>query len=341
MKPVISVIMPVYNAALYLKEAIQSILSQSFPDFELIIINDGSSDTSEKVIKDFNDSRIVYIKNQDNIGQTKSLNKGILIAQGEFVARMDADDISLPKRFYRQIEFLRQNERVAVVGTWHQEIDTKGRFIRKCFYPILPSVRVRINFSRLVGWASIGHPSTMIRKRVLDELGAYNPEFYICQDYDLWLRIARKYVLENIPEILLKYRVHEHSLTNKFSGQTLKEHNQVLFNNMNFYMQKYNSQNINQLFAILSNNPQEKNADIEGLNSLFDAFYLKAFSQELQGDSSDYYLDLKERLKIFYLPQLSKTHRRKSVSLFLKALLRYPSTVLSRRFIGVARNILK
>ena len=180
----------------------------------------------------------------------------------------------------------------------------------------------------------------MIRKKVLDELGPYNSEFYICQDYDLWLRIIRKYPIENIPEILLGYRTHDCSLTKRFSSQTVKEYNQVILNNLNYYMQGNNAQDKGQLFAMLCNRPQEKKADIERLNSIFDAFFSTVFFAEIRGPESEYYLDLRERLKIFYLPQLLKTHPKKTGKLLLRSLFRYPSTVLSRRFIGVARNLL-
>ena len=127
MNPKISVIMPVLNAELYLKTAIESVLSQTIPDFEFIIINDGSTDKTEEIIKSYQDPRIIYIKNDTNIGLSKSYNLGIRASKGEFIARMDADDISFKDRFESQLEFLEAHQEVGVVGGGVILIDESGK----------------------------------------------------------------------------------------------------------------------------------------------------------------------------------------------------------------------
>ncbi len=117
MNPTISVVMPVYNGAKYLKEAIESVLNQSFKDFELILINDGSTDSSESIIKSFDEPRIVYLNNGGNLGLSKSFNKGIIAAKGTYIARMDADDVSLPNRFEIQLDYLDTHPNIGVIGT--------------------------------------------------------------------------------------------------------------------------------------------------------------------------------------------------------------------------------
>ena len=125
--PKITVLMPVYNGEKYLKESIESILKQTFRDFEFLIINDTSTDESEKIIRSFKDSRIKLIKNEKNIGLTKSLNKGLDLAKGEYMARMDADDISLPKRLEIQVAFMDKNPKIGVIGAWAKVIGESNK----------------------------------------------------------------------------------------------------------------------------------------------------------------------------------------------------------------------
>lgn len=201
--PLISVLMPVYNGEKYLPEAIDSILGQTFPDFEFIIVNDGSTDSSRDIILSYNDLRIKYVENKDNLGLSRSLNRGLAEVKGEFIARMDQDDISLPDRFAIQINIM-QTYKVDICSTAVQVIDGNGSIIGaicpqniedsdlaagflSCLYPFL-------------------HPTVMIKRSALEEVGGYNPDRYI-QDFDLWVRLllaGKKAVV--IPQKLLKYR---------------------------------------------------------------------------------------------------------------------------------------
>jgi glycosyltransferase involved in cell wall biosynthesis len=201
--PLLSVVMPVYNGARYLREAINSILSQSFDQFEFIIINDGSTDSSEDIIRQYSDERICLLS-QANCGLAATLNRGIGRSKGEYIARQDQDDISLPERFSRQIAYLNANPHCALVGTM-AEILTEGLQTVKRFR--LPSENAAIKFALLFN-NCIVHSSAMLRREAVVRVGGYSidPERQPPEDYELWSRMARIYEIGNIPEALHIYR---------------------------------------------------------------------------------------------------------------------------------------
>lgn len=194
----VSVVLPAYNAELYLKEALDSILQQTFTNFELIILNDGSTDSTEDIILSYEDSRIVYVKNQENLGLIGTLNKGISLAKGKYIARMDADDIALPKRLSKQISFLEANTQYGVVGAFAQIIDSKE------IYKV-PITNEAIKAFLYIDSPFI-HPSVVIRKDLLSS-NLYDHQYHRIEDYELWVRLSAQTKFYNIPEILLKYRV--------------------------------------------------------------------------------------------------------------------------------------
>ncbi len=201
--PKVSVVMSVFNGEKYLREAIESNLNQTFSDFEFIIINDGSTDKTQEIIEEFadRDSRIRFI-NQSNMGLTKSLNKAIKLARGEYIARMDADDIALPERFEKQVAFLEKEGDVALVGTAYYEIDDKGGVIGRKVFP-QSDVEIR---KIMLKYNPFFHASVMIRREVFEVVGLYGESIPFAQDYDLWLRIAGKYKVANLPDPLMKRR---------------------------------------------------------------------------------------------------------------------------------------
>lgn len=203
--PKISVIMSVYNGERYLREAIERVLNQTFADFEFIIVNDASTDSSLSIIRGYHDDRIRIIENSENIGLTKSLNKAIKQARGEYIARQDADDISLPTRFQEQVSYLERHPDVAVLGTSVYRIDERGKVVGKM---ILRADASKKLFKR----NQFSHGSIMVRKAVLDRLGGYNELFRYGQDYELWLRIARHNQVRNLKKILYKLRFHRESI---------------------------------------------------------------------------------------------------------------------------------
>jgi len=214
----ISVVMSVFNSKDFLVEAIESVLSQTFKDFEFIIINDCSTDNSLNIIKEYmkKDKRIVLINNSKNIGLTKSLNKGLGIAKGKYIARMDADDISLFERFEKQYDFLEKNKNIFLVGSGTIEIDNNGRKIRK-FYRIKNPFLLRL---RLQKKNCIYHPSIIFRN--FKDI-KYREKFVYSQDYDFFLLILsinRK--VSNLKESLIKYRINPNAISwNKFIQQKM------------------------------------------------------------------------------------------------------------------------
>jgi GT2 family glycosyltransferase/radical SAM superfamily enzyme YgiQ (UPF0313 family)/Tfp pilus assembly protein PilF/glycosyltransferase involved in cell wall biosynthesis/SAM-dependent methyltransferase len=215
-KPKISVVMSVYNGDKYLEKAIQSIMHQSFQDFEFIIIDDASTDSTTDILAKLTDPRCRIIRNHKNLGLTRSLNIGMSEAKGEFIARMDADDISLPHRLEIQYEFLRKNPEYSLVGSSFYSIDENGRTLS--LVPVLTSDQeIRAGLQKQ-NW--FGHGSVMMRKDAFMECVGYDEEFTYAQDYDLWLRIAEKFLVANIEEPLYSWRITPECISkNKESEQ--------------------------------------------------------------------------------------------------------------------------
>ncbi|OMQ09871.1 glycosyltransferase [[Flexibacter] sp. ATCC 35103] len=199
--PKITVLMPVYNCELYVKEAVDSILNQTFSDFEFIIIDDASTDSTVSIIKSYNDPRIQLIEKPQNSGYTNSLNNGLSIAKGEYIARMDGDDISLPERFAKQVAFLDANPGIILCGTLYQIIGKN-----KISDHPLSHEEIKV---KLISGCYIAHPTVMIRKTVLEQNKVeYDVKKEPAEDYDLWSRLAFLGELANIGEVLLYYREH-------------------------------------------------------------------------------------------------------------------------------------
>ena len=208
--PVISVVMSVYNGEKYLREAIESILGQTFIDFEFIIINDGSTDESAAIISSYNDTRIRLIQ-QENKGLAPALNVGLKVARGKYIARMDADDISLPGRFEKQFNFLESHPECVAVGSNAKIIDKAGEYLYTAGNP--------------TAWEEIlhylpntpfFHSSTMFRKDLAIECGGYFEEIkHHFEDMIFWNKMAELGELRNIEEPLLKYRLVPSAITNR------------------------------------------------------------------------------------------------------------------------------
>jgi glycosyltransferase involved in cell wall biosynthesis len=209
--PKITVVMPVYNCELYISQAIDSILNQTEKDFEFIIIDDASTDKTVFIIKKYNDFRIQLIQKSINTGLSNSLNLGLQLAKGKYIARMDGDDISLPQRFAKQVAFLESNQNVIVCGSYFRIIGSE--IIIK-----VPEYHDSIKVAFLKG-NCIAHPSVMMRKQVLDELSlVYNVLKEPAEDYDLWVRLSEKGSLYNLQEVLLDYRIHNNQVSKKLNA---------------------------------------------------------------------------------------------------------------------------
>ncbi|ODS37371.1 hypothetical protein BEH94_07800 [Candidatus Altiarchaeales archaeon WOR_SM1_SCG] len=213
--PEVTVLMSVYNGEKYLREAIDSILNQTFKDFEFLIVNDGSTDKTAEILKSYDDHRVKIINNKKNIGLTKSLNKGLKVARGKYIARMDADDISMHERLEREIYFLETHQDYAVVGTFLKILDEDSEVIRHLERPIKDAdIREFLNNDNC-----IPHGSVMVRKACLLDVGFYDESIARSQDYELWLRLSEKYRLANIPEYLYAWRAHKENIESRYRSE--------------------------------------------------------------------------------------------------------------------------
>lgn len=209
--PVVSVLMPVYNAEKYVAEAVESILSQTFGDFEFLIINDGSSDSSLAILKRYSkkDQRLRLLS-RPHTGLVVALNEILQLARGKYLARMDSDDVALPERFRLQVAFLESEPDVVCVGGAHELIDDKGRLLTRLE---MPESNNEIQQLALAGHVTINHPSAMIRRTSLIEVGGYDEAMLPAEDLDLWLRLGEVGALANLKDTVLKYRMHTKSVS--------------------------------------------------------------------------------------------------------------------------------
>jgi len=209
--PAVSILLPAYNAEKYLRETIDSLLQQTFTDFELLIINDGSTDNTEKIINSYTDGRIQYVKNEKNSGLIYTLNKGIDLAKGEYIARMDADDICLPQRLEKQKDWLDSHPATDIAGCYVELIDehnnSKGTSPLDTKTTTYSSIRKKISRDNCMS-----HPTVMMRSEIAKRY-KYSIYQHNVEDYDLWLRLCRdNRVIEKVPEVLLLYRIHAASI---------------------------------------------------------------------------------------------------------------------------------
>jgi len=209
--PKITVLMSVFNGEKFLKEAIESILHQTYDNFEFMIINDGSIDSSKNIILSYSDQRIRLVNNGKNIGLIASLNNGFALARGEYIARQDADDISALNRLEEQINFFEKNKNIGLVGTNFIKINEIGEEVQRMQLP-QKSEDLR---KELLMTNQFAHGSVMFKKECLEKTGLYREEFKHCEDYDLWLRFSQHYDLANIQEYLYKWRLVQISISSK------------------------------------------------------------------------------------------------------------------------------
>lgn len=227
----VAILMPVYNGEKYLNEAIESILNQTYKEFDFLIINDGSSDRTEEIIKSYNDKRIIYIENEKNIGIVKTLNKGLDLIKSKYIVRMDADDISSSKRVEKQVKFMDKNMDISVSGTSILLFNREGRVWKNKVRQDPTQVKTQLLFNN-----ALMHPSVIIRKSTLLEGNyKYDEEDCSVEDFGLWQKISFTYKLSNIPEVLLKYRVNEVGLT-QVAERDMKRRDLV---HMKIYMQAF------------------------------------------------------------------------------------------------------
>ncbi|MGE5390805.1 MAG: glycosyltransferase family 2 protein [Deltaproteobacteria bacterium] len=219
--PLVTVLMAVYNGQKYLGETIESILSQSLKDFEFIIIDDASTDKSRILAEGFHDKRIRVVSNSKNLRLAGSLNRGIHLARGKYIARMDADDISLPLRLEKQTAFMEENPEIGISGTW---LECFGDLSGVWDYPTEPAMI----HAGLLFQNQLGHPTVIMRREwILGHRLFYDPDFLEAEDYKLWTRCARHFPLGNLGEVLLMYRWHDSQASQAHSNIQRKYHGLV------------------------------------------------------------------------------------------------------------------
>lgn len=226
--------MSVYNGSRYVEESIQSILGQTYANFEFIIIDDGSVDNTWKILTQYlsKDKRLVVLQNQENIGLTRSLNKALLISRGKYIARQDADDLSVKSRLAKQVAFLETNSEIILASSNYDRIDKDGKFIRRmkldCDFEL---ILWNLLFYNYLG----GHSQVIFRRDSVLSLGGYSENFPYAQDYELWTRLIKNGQITIMPDILLKYRLHDNRLSNTASKEQLL----CLFNASQKYLSTY------------------------------------------------------------------------------------------------------
>ncbi len=231
----ISILMPAYNTPEeYLREAIESILNQTYRDYEFIIINDGSTNNVKDVILSYKDERILYIENEKNLGLIKTLNKGITIAKGKYIARMDSDDISKPQRLEKTLAFMEANPNVGAVGCHALATPIKYKYTTPCENKVItPFLRYIAN--------CMMHPTMLIRKSILEKYNLKYDEKYIhCEDYKLWIEMDKHSNLANIPEVLLIHRVYDEAISVKFAELQQHISSKILWENITEAPEKRN-----------------------------------------------------------------------------------------------------
>ncbi|EMR01076.1 glycosyltransferase family 2 protein [Cesiribacter andamanensis] len=227
--PKLSVLLPVYNAERFLAQAIDSILQQTFAHFELLLLDDCSTDRSAEIIRSYSDPRIRYYRNEQNMGISATLNRGISLAASPLIARMDADDISYPSRLEKQLAYLQAHPDCALLSCWVRVITEEGELVR------IDDFKPEYYYYNLTFECWMYHPSIVFRKAAAEQIGGYTVPY--SEDFELFWQFSRRFKVHNLPEILMDYRISPQSLhqVQKKPEYDLAQHQQVL-RNIRYYM---------------------------------------------------------------------------------------------------------
>jgi glycosyltransferase involved in cell wall biosynthesis len=227
--PLASVLMPVYNGERFLKEALDSVFHQTFQDFELIIIDDGSTDNTAEIIRQYDNDKIIYQRNPQNSGIVATLNNGLALVKGKYIIRMDADDIALPQRFQLLVNYMEAHPKTGVCGASLQRFSNTSNITEQM------GSDAAYTAAKLMFDTTINHPSAIIRTSVLKEHGLkYVFDFPHAEDYALWYEISKYACLANLPDVLLRYRMHGNNLSmqhNKLQYQSMSRLRNLMLHN--------------------------------------------------------------------------------------------------------------
>ncbi len=232
--PTLSIIMPVYNAEAYLREAVESILAQTYTDYELIIVEDGSTDNSPEIIESFTDSRIQRLYNDGNKGIVFTRNRGMAAARGRYIAPFDADDIAHPEKYAKQIQFLEENPEYGLLGTWAKLIDGKGNTLSEKWKVNAPPERI----PPILLFRNYFVQSSVVLRREAIPKGGYEKGLDAVEDYRMWTQVAQNWKVWNYPEYLINYRIHD-------QGISIRQEEQISHKDYLIFKKLYNYLKIN------------------------------------------------------------------------------------------------
>lgn len=225
----ISVVIPIYNSREYLRESIESVIAQTYHDWEVLVINEfGSDDGSSDIIKEYSqqDPRIRLIQNEENLGLAESLNKGIRMAKGEYIARLDADDLAHPDRFRKQIEFMNSHPEVVVCGTYQHHFGVETDWVHK---PAITPEQCKAN---LLFFCDLCHSTLMLRREAIVTNNLWYDKHFLAEDFELWTRVTRVGEIANIPEVLGEYRWGDGNITKEKINRLHEESGNIVAHNL-------------------------------------------------------------------------------------------------------------
>ncbi len=332
--PLVSVIMPTYNDGKYLKPAIESILNQTYPNIELLLINDGCTDNTDAFVKTLVDFRLKYFVNDKNRGYIFSLNKGISLAKGKYIARMDADDLCPLDRLEKQISYLENNPQIDVIGGSMITFENNTNKERICNFPENhDEIKSRLFFRN-----AISHPTIVIKTKILTKYNIkYNSEYIAAEDYKLWTDLIKVARFHNLSDNLLYYRIHSNSVSKKRSQIQLETANKIQKEILTEFIPNLNDTEISFHLQTLNERYNSKldirklshwYRHLEKLNKESKTYASSAFKKEINNLILDHILNkkkytIKEITFLYYRPQFFVFHSLISVKFIVKCFLRY------------------
>lgn len=343
--PAISVVMTVFNGEQFVGEAIQSILDQSFTDFEFVIVDNHSVDSTCAIVESFQDSRIKFIRNDRNLGQTRALNIGIRNSRAALIARMDADDVADKHRFAHQVAHLADHPEIAVLGSSARFTYENGRFLHSYKVPCDPTkVTMFMAGSPELSYGCTLHPTLMIRRSAFEQSGLYDevngagPGYP--QDYELWNRmIYRGMKFANLDESLIVYRVLRTSESRSNEERLARYRLQISSDRIRMYCPELTEQENLSLSNMLEFRPQASAGDGQRILHLFDQYFEAYVDHAGVSAGTD---EIKCMMKMYYLPVLFRTNAGLSVATYFRLARRYPKLILNIKFYRkLAKTVLR
>jgi glycosyltransferase involved in cell wall biosynthesis len=318
-RPLVSVVMPVYNAEKYLQLTLDSVIGQDYPNLEIVIVNDGSTDNSKNIILEYKEPRIRYFENPKNCGIVKTRNRGLEEARGKYIAVMDSDDIALPDRIKIQVEFLEKNPSYGMCGTWFQTIDGDGNLLKKARFP----ANDKDARSNLIVHNCFCHSTVMMRSKLAKEF-MYDIGYDVVEDYQLWYKISRVAKIINLPHFTTYYRVHGNNISTTRNNHMFKLVDIINSNMLDDLNIKYSPEELKiHSNSLISNKSffEEKNKISELQN-----WILKLLSEIKKNKDYNQYIVYKTLAKK-WIVLCNKTGNRKKI-FFNKIIVKYPFTYL-------------